>query len=184
MLGDLWNRHSNIIKSMKEIILGIGNTLKSDDGIGIYIAESINKYLKEFQERSKQSKFTSARREVIAINCGTTPESYTSIIRKHNPDRLILVDAADMGLSPGSCRIIPPERIQVMHTSTHNMPLSFLISYVSEFCRDIILIGVQPEKMDLGTELSTAVQRSGDHVTKLIMAERLSEITTLKTRAT
>ena len=160
MLGELWNNHSNIIKSnsMKEIILGIGNTLKGDDGIGIYIAESINKYLKEFQERSKQSKFTGERRELIAINCGTTPENYTSIIRKHNPDRLILVDAADMGLGPGSCRIIPPERIKVMHVSTHNMPLSFLISYVSELCRDIVLIGVQPEKMDFGTGLSTAVK--------------------------
>ena len=169
---------------MKEVILGIGNTLKGDDGIGIYIVESINKYLREFGERSKQSTFTGARRELIAINCGTTPENYTSIIRKHNPDRLILVDAADMGLSPGSCRIIPPERIEVMHVSTHNMPLSFLISYVSEFCRDIVLIGVQPEKMDFGTGLSTAVKRSEEHVTKLIIAERLSEITTLKTRAT
>jgi len=180
----LWNNHSNIIKSMKEVILGIGNTLKGDDGIGIYIVESINKYLKEFQERSKQSKFTGERRELIAINCGTTPENYTSIIRKHNPDRLILVDAADMGLGPGSCRIIPPERIKVMHVSTHNMPLSFLISYVSELCRDIVLLGVQPEKMDFGTGLSSAVKRSEEYVTKLIIAQRLSEIMTLKARAT
>ncbi|MBN2187068.1 MAG: hydrogenase maturation peptidase HycI [Dehalococcoidia bacterium] len=169
---------------MKEIILGIGNTLKGDDGIGIYIAESINKYLQECEERSKKSRFTGARRELIAINCGTTPENYTSIIRKYNPDRLILVDAADMGLSPGSCRIIPPERIEVMHLSTHNMPLSFFISYVSEFCRYIVLIGVQSEKMDFGTGLSSAVKRSEEYVAKLIIKERLSEIATLKMRAT
>jgi hydrogenase 3 maturation protease len=165
---------------MKEVILGIGNTLKGDDGIGIYIAERINKYLKEVKGESEQAKFMEARRKVIAINCGTTPENYTSIIRKHNPDRLILVDAAEMGLSPGSYRIIPPEKIEVMHVSTHVMSLSFLISYVSEFCKDIILVGVQPKRMDFSTALSSAVRRSGDHVANLIMEERLSEIMTLK----
>jgi len=168
---------------MKEAILGIGNTLKGDDGIGIYIAERINKYLEEVKGESEQAKFMGARRKVIAINCGTTPENYTSIIRKHNPDRLILVDAAEMGLSPGSYRIIPPEKIEVMHVSTHNIALAFLISYVSEFCENIVLVGVQPERMDFSTVLSSAVRRSGDHVASLIMEERLSEIMTLKTRA-
>jgi len=165
---------------MKEVILGIGNTLKGDDGIGIYIVERINKHLKQVKKEAKQAKFIGARRKVIAINCGTTPENYTSIIRRHNPDRLILVDAAEMELSPGSYKIIPPEKIEVMHVSTHSMPLSFLMSYVSELCKDIVLVGIQPEKMDFSTELSSAVRRSGDHVTDLIVEKRLSEIMTLE----
>lgn len=154
---------------MKEVVLGIGNILKSDDGIGIYIAEKLNKYLKE------------AKSEVIVIDCGTTPENYTSVIRKHNPDTLILVDAADMGLSPGSYRIIPPERIEVMHFSTHIMPLSVFISYVSEFCGEVVLIGIQPDKMEVGTVLSSKVQRSGNVMAKLIIEERLNEIKPLET---
>jgi len=154
---------------MKEMVLGIGNTLKGDDGIGIYIVEKVNKYLKE------------AKSEVIVIDCGTTPENYTSVIRKHNPDTLILVDAADMGLSPGSYRIIPPERIEVMHFSTHTIPLSVFISYVSEFCGEVVLIGIQPDKMEVGTVLSSKVQRSGDMVTKFIIRERLNEIKPLET---
>lgn len=154
---------------MKEVVLGIGNTLKGDDGIGIYIVEKVNKYLKE------------AKSEVIVIDCGTTPENYTSVIRKHNPDTLILVDAADMGLSPGSYRIIPPERIEVMHFSTHIMPLSVFISYVSEFCSEVVLIGIQPDKMEVGTALSSKVQRSGDMVARLIIEERLNGIKPLET---
>ena len=165
---------------MKEVILGIGNTLKGDDGIGIYIAEKIDKYLKEVRKKSKQAKFPGTGREVIAISCGTTPESYTLTIRKHNPDKLILVDAADMGLSPGSYRIIPPEKIEVMHISTHDIPLSIFISYVSEFCEDIMLIGIQPGKMDIGTALSGTVQRSGDRVANLLIEKQLNEIRPLK----
>ena len=159
---------------MKEVVLGIGNILKGDDGIGIYIAEKLNKYFKE-------AKFTETRSEVIVIDCGTTPENYTSVIRKHNPDTLILVDAADMGLSPGSYRIIPPEKIEVMHFSTHAIPLSVFMSYVSESCGEVVLIGIQPDKMEVGTVLSSKVQRSGNVAAKLIIEERLNEIKPLET---
>ena len=172
MFGDFCDNHGKTVGSMKEVVLGIGNTLKGDDGIGIYIVERIDK---------KQAKFTEIGRRVAAINCGTTPENYTSIIRKHNPDRLILIDAADMGLSPGSYRIIPPEKIEAVYVSTHSMALSLLISYVSEFCNDIVFIGVQPHKMDVGAALSSTVRRSGEHVANLVIEERLSEITTLGT---
>jgi len=165
---------------MKEVVLGIGNTLKGDDGIGIYVVERVNKYLEEVKSGSEQAKFTDVGREIIAINCGTTPESYTSIIRKHNPGRLMLLDAAEMGLSPGSYRIIPPERIEVMHVSTHSMPLSFLMSCVSELCKDIVLVGIQPERMELGAELSSTVQETGERMARLIIEERLSEIMMLE----
>ncbi len=157
---------------MKEVILGIGNILKGDDGIGIYIAEKLNKYFNE-------AKFAEAKREVIVLDCGTIPENYTSVIRKHNPDTLILVDAADMGLNPGSFRIIPPERIEVMYFSTHAIPLSIFMSYVSEFCGEIVLIGIQPDRMDIGTTLSSVVQKNGDQVVKLMIEGRLSEIHSL-----
>lgn len=165
---------------MKEIILGVGNILKGDDGVGIYIAERLSKYLKHIKHGSKQDRFGETE-ETMVLDCGTAPENYTSIIRKHNPDRLILVDAADMGLSPGSYRIIPPEKIAVMHFPTHDVPLSTFISYVSEFCVDIVLIGIQPDKMNLGATLSRTVRRSGAQVANLIMGKRLNEIEPLKT---
>ncbi len=158
---------------MKEMVLGIGNTLKCDDGIGVYIAERINEHLKEAKNKPE--------REVIVIDCGTTPENFTSVIRKHNPDRLILIDAADMGLSPGSYRIVPPEKVASTNFSTHNIPLSTFVSYVSELCGEVILIGVQPGKMNFGTVLSSAVQENGDGVAKLIIEEKLDETEPLKT---
>jgi len=154
---------------MKELVLGIGNTLNGDDGVGIYVAEKLSK-----------AKLSGAERELIAISAGTTPENYTSVIRHHKPDILILVDAADMGLSPGSYRIIPLEKIEIMHFSTHNLPLSFFISYLGEFCGEVKLVGIQPDKMDVGMALSSVVQSSGDRVVNLIVKQRLNEVKLLE----
>ena len=164
---------------MKEMVLGIGNTLNGDDGVGVYVMESIDKYFRKGKGAKQAGAET--EREVIAINCGTSPENYTSVIRRHNPDMLILVDAADMGLSPGSSRTIPPEKIGIMLFSTHDVPLSLFISYVSEFCRDVVLIGIQPGKLEVGTALSNTVQQGGNRVADLIIKKRLDEIKPLET---
>ncbi|TET44169.1 MAG: hydrogenase maturation peptidase HycI [Dehalococcoidia bacterium] len=164
---------------MKEVILGIGNILNGDDGIGVYVAERVDECLHDAEEEPEHAQ-AMGMSGVIAIDCGTAPENYTSIIRRHNPDRLVLVDAADMGLTPGSYRIIPPEKIGVMHVSTHNIPLSVFISYVSELCNDVVLIGIQPAGMDFGTALSSIVQKVGDHVASLITESRLNEIRLLE----
>jgi len=166
---------------VRELILGIGNTLNGDDGIGVHVVEKINEHLKKVGQESRQGKSTRTQREIIVINCGTVAENYTSIIRKQNPDTLVLVDAADMGLNPGSYRIIPPEKIGVMCISTHNMPLSLFVSYVSEFCRDVVLVGIQSERMDVGATLSRVVRKSGKDVANLIIEGRLNEIRMLET---
>ena len=159
---------------MAELILGIGNVLEADDGIGVYVVEKINEHLSEISG-SERVKAT-GEWEVTAINCAMTPENYTSVVRKHSPDRLILVDAADMGLSPGSYRLIPPEKIGVMCISTHNMPLSLFASYVGGYCGDIAFVGIQPERIDFGIALSGVVKKGGDEVARLIVERRLGEI--------
>ena len=81
-----------------------------------------------------------------------------------------------MGLSPASYRIVKPEHVGVMTMSTHNMPLSLFVSYVSQFCREVLLLGIQPKKMDLNTKLSPELYKAGDKVARLIVDRRLSDI--------
>ncbi|MEA3253747.1 MAG: hydrogenase maturation peptidase HycI [Chloroflexota bacterium] len=165
---------------MKTLVLGIGNTLKGDDGIGVYVAERINEHLEKVKQDSQQAESAGGAEDIAAIDCGTVVENYTSAIREHEPDLLILVDAADMGLSPGAYRSIPPEKIDVMCLSTHNIPLSLFVSYVGEFCQRVILLGIQPAGMDFGTALSADVQESGDFVAALIVEKRLDEVKVLE----
>jgi hydrogenase 3 maturation protease len=69
------------------------------------------------------------------------------MIKKLNPKILIIIDAVKMGLKPGDIRIIDKEKIGVMHISTHNIPISVLISYLENYVKKIIFIGIQSGRM-------------------------------------
>jgi hydrogenase 3 maturation protease len=142
---------------MEYLLLCIGNRDGGDDAIGPYIANNIK-----------------SNNQILAIDCGTNPENYTSIVKKHNIKKLVIIDATDMGLSPGELRIIPIEKISRMHISTHGIPLSVLIDYLKLYVPKILLIGIQPKK--LNGKISDVVKRSGNHLIKMIEHNELLKI--------
>jgi hydrogenase 3 maturation protease len=154
------------------IVLGIGNPLGGDDAAGPCLVDMLN-------QRQHKSK-TLRTAEITAVDAGTAPESYTSVIRQHRPQLLILVDAADMGLPPGALRTIPPDKISVLSFSTHHMPLSMFISYIEEFCGKVLLIGVQPQQTDLGKQLSETARKSMTELAEAILEGRVAEIPRLE----
>jgi len=158
------------------IVLGIGNRLGGDDAAGTYVVDMLN----QRRHRAKALLPTEIIPIIIGIDAGTAPESYTSVIRQHRPDLLILVDAADMGLPPGALRAIPPEKISILSFSTHHMPLSVFVSYVEEFCGKVLLIGVQPERTETGRSISKAVRQSVKRLAEAILAGRVAEIPLLE----
>ena len=160
------------------IILGIGNPLGGDDAVGPLVARRINERLATEYEVPGPS--TPNRQAITAIDAGSAPESYTSVIRRNRPEQLVLVDAADMGLPPGSVRLLAPEKIATLSFSTHSMPLSTLISYVQEFCGQVYIIGIQPKSTKAGGRLSVPVRKSGERVAELIFEECLDEIRALE----
>jgi hydrogenase 3 maturation protease len=161
------------------IVLGIGNRLGGDDAAGTCVVDILNSALRTLSAGQHKTKALLPT-EIMAIDVGTAPESYTSVIRRHQPDLLILIDATDMGLTPGVLRTITPERISILSFSTHNIPLSMFISYIEEFCGEILLVGVQPEQMAMGNELSKTVQKSVKKLAKIILEGRTAEIPLLE----
>ncbi len=150
------------------IVLGIGNRLGGDDAAGTCVVDILN-------QRCHRAK-DPLPNEIIAIDAGTAPESYTSIIRKQRPDLLILIDAADMGLPPGSLRIIAPEKINILSFSTHGIPIPMFVSYVKKYCGKILVIGVQPEQTETGKGVSKLVHKSVKKLCEAILQERVAEI--------
>jgi len=143
------------------ILMGVGNTLKGDDGIGCYIA-------KNFKEKNW-----------LSFDCGTAPENFTSVIRKNKPEILVIVDAADMDINEGGLRVVPEEKIENIGISTHNMPLSFLINYLKDSARKIIFIGVQPKIIRDSDEISEELRKSAEHLMEILREGRFEEIETL-----
>ncbi len=144
-----------------KILMGIGNDLRGDDGVGVYIA-------KKFK---KDGWYT--------IEAGTVPEDFTSEIKRINPELLVMVDAAQMGLAPGEIRIVPVERIPKAAFSTHGMPLSILISYLHDYVGKIILIGIQPKNMVFGAEMSDEVIAAAEKLLRILYDENFEIILSL-----
>ncbi|GAG59435.1 unnamed protein product [marine sediment metagenome] len=136
--------------SKKYILMGIGNTLRGDDGIGSIIAQSFKK------------------RDWLSIDCGVIPENFTSIIKKNKPNLVVLIDAVEMDLKSGEFRIISPDRISALHLTTHSMPLSFLISYLKEYTQELIFIGIQPKIIDYSNFVNPKVLKSSEKIIKIL----------------
>ena len=143
------------------ILLGIGNPLNGDDGVGIYVAR-----------RFKKDNW-------ISLACGTAPENFTGIIRKTRPACLVLVDAAAMGISTGEYRIIPRDKIEDVSIGTHQLPLSLLIDFLSDTVERIILIGIQPERAGTGEEISLQVRKGADRLLSVLSSGELDRILVL-----
>ena len=132
----------------KLIILGIGNELKCDDGIGPFI---INK-LKESDIENEG---------LLLIDAETVPENFTGKIRKENPSHIILIDACLMDSNPGDIKIVDHEDFANIGISTHSMSLSFFVKYLqqdNDF--KIIFVGIEPESMDYSDNPTEIVEKS------------------------
>ena len=142
---------SNFLKDCEKlIVLGVGNELKSDDGVGPFI---INKLKAENIEN----------KNLLFIDAQTVPENFTGKIRKEKPTHLIIVDACLMDSDPGDMQIVNKYEFADIGISTHSMSLSFFVRYL-EKDRDfrIIFVGIEPKTMDFGNAPTPKVQEAAD----------------------
>jgi len=144
---------------MKYLVMCIGNRDGGDDAIGPYIADKLKK------ENCK---------DIFVLDCGTVPENYTSVVKKHNPKNLVIIDAVTMGLNPGDIRIVPKEKIGTMHISTHGIPLSVLMMYLKPYAENIFLIGIEPKI--LSGKITKSVKKSGDKLVEIIKNKEIRKI--------
>ncbi len=117
----------------KLIILGIGNELKYDDGVGPYIISNLNNL--------------QLNENILLINALTVPENFTGKIRMENPSHIIIIDACLMGLNSGDVRIVNEKDFVNIGISTHSMSLNYFVKYLNN--NNILFLGIEPEKLEL-----------------------------------
>ncbi|ATG15974.1 hydrogenase maturation peptidase HycI [Providencia alcalifaciens] len=116
---------------VQNLMLAVGNSMMGDDGAGPMLFDLM-----------QQTPIDGW----VAINGGSSPESVSHQVRALKPQRLLIVDAADIGLAPGEIRVIDPDDIAEMFImSTHNLPLNFLIDQLKADVGEIIFLGIQPD---------------------------------------
>jgi len=141
----------------KVLIVGIGNPLRADDGVGPEI-------IRRLRGRLPSS---------LLFDVGEVPENYLEKLVKENPDTIVLIDAVQFDSKPGTVRIIEKDNITNESLSTHRISLSMVKDYLEkETCADIFLLGIQPETIKLGKGISEPVRKSLEKIVDMI--ERLN----------
>lgn len=109
---------------MKKAMLTIGNTFRGDDGVGYAIGEAV-------KENSGWEVFHGE-------DC---PENQINLIRKFEPDIVLVVDAV-LGLDEGEVQFLDIEEEEIHTFSTHTIPLQYLILFLKDFCSSVVFLGV------------------------------------------
>jgi hydrogenase maturation protease len=122
-------------------VLGLGNILLTDEGIGVHTIHAL------------KSRFVFSP-EIAIIDGGTMGLDLLPIFQDY--DKIVIIDAADFGKTPGYIEIRSGDGISsVLNTkfSVHHLGLSdvlFAIKLMQETIPDICFIGIQPQSLAVG----------------------------------
>ncbi len=146
----------------KIVVLGIGNVLLSDEGVGVHAVKAL---LQRYD--------LSAGVEVV--DGGTT--CMELLPELEGAEYLIVVDAIRIGRPPGSIVRLEGDQVPAFFKtklSPHHVGLSDILAalaFKGSVPSHVGLIGVQPVTLSLGMELSPEVKARLDEVVGLVVAE-------------
>jgi hydrogenase maturation protease len=148
-------------KNRKIIIIGIGNLLLMDEGIGIYVINELEKH------RLPQN---------VEIYDGGTG-GFKLIDLMHGADEVIFVDAIDAGKAPGVittfnskdvCRVYRGKKYSLHDTGLLEvLEMANILDNTSE----IKIVGVQPKTIKYGTMLSQELRDSIPRIINVLFKE-------------
>lgn len=131
-------------------LVGMGNYLKSDDAVGLYIAESVKK---------------AVNGSFPVMNVEDVIEAYVFKISEMDCDNIVVVDAVKTGAETGSIIFGKLEEdIEGLNGtfSTHKLALKVSGKIFKEHGKNTYLLGVVVDNVDFGSSLSQAVRESAD----------------------
>jgi hydrogenase maturation protease len=146
----------------KTLILGVGNLLMSDDGVGVRVVQRL-----QAEHNLPEN--------VQAEDGGTCGLDLLHFLE--GVDHLIVVDAADFHQPPGTIQRLEGDKVPAFlaqKVSPHeiNLPeLLFSAKLTGIYPQKVVIFGIQPQTIELGLELSPAVEAQVDELIGLVMAE-------------
>ena len=143
---------------MGKFVVGIGNVLLRDEGIGCHVAHALEEI---------------PLPDVKIIDGGTCPDVLQFI---EGADKLVIVDAVKGGGAPGQIYRFRLEDItleQRPFLSLHDVGLvdSLMLMQFWRKTREAVIIGVEPREINWGLELSPELQEKMPQIIDAILAE-------------
>ena len=146
----------------KTLVLGLGNVLLSDEGVGVRVVERL----------LEGHGFPP---EVQVLDGGTLGLDLLPYVE--GTDRLLVVDALELGAKPGTLARLEGDQVPAFFSpkvSVHQMGLVDLLAaarLAGYELEKLVLWGAQPGKMDVGLELSPAVSAQVEPLVEKVLAE-------------
>jgi hydrogenase maturation protease len=147
---------------MRTVVLGVGNTIMSDEGLGVRCVERLVA--------------SGALPEgVVAIDGGTSTHELLGDI--YGVDLLVIVDAVVTGGAPGSLIRLEGDRIPSAFSnklSPHQHGINDLLATLQLIGRApgrVVLHGAMPASLELGMELSPTIEAVLPELAARVLAE-------------
>ncbi|MBI4808884.1 MAG: HyaD/HybD family hydrogenase maturation endopeptidase [Nitrosomonadales bacterium] len=147
---------------MRIIVLGVGNILLSDEGIGVRAIEKLQ------QDYALPP-------EVVIIDGGTTGMEMLEDLS--NADHIVIVDAVRGGRPPASIIRLADEQVPVFFKtklSPHQIGLSDVLAtlaFIGEQPGGVTVIGVEPVSLETSMSLSPQVEARLPELMDLLVTE-------------
>ncbi|HXE37881.1 MAG TPA: HyaD/HybD family hydrogenase maturation endopeptidase [Azonexus sp.] len=132
----------------KTVVLGIGNTLLSDEGVGVHVIEALEKAFL-------------LPPDVEVIDGGTC--AMEMLEQLENLDLLVVVDCVRSGSPPATHVVIKGDAVPVFFKtklSPHQIGLSDVLAsleFTGRAPKATVIVGIEPASMALGMEPTPAV---------------------------
>jgi len=127
------------------VVAGIGNPIRRDDHAGVRVVEGLRGAVSP---------------RVHLIECETVPESFVDEIVDVSPTHVLLIDAALLGLPPGTVDLYDVEEVAATAgIATHALPLRVLCEYVTLLTgARIALLLIEPEDTGFGEGMTPGLE--------------------------
>ncbi len=146
----------------KTLVLGVGNLLLSDDGVGIHTIQRLQA-AHDFPE------------EVQVVDGGTCGLDLLQFLE--GIERLIIVDAAKMNKPTGTVVRLEGKQVPAylsLKTSPHEIGLPellFAAKLIDIYPEKVVVFGVQPESLETSLDLTPSVEARVNELVELVAAE-------------
>jgi|YNPNPStandDraft_1061719.scaffolds.fasta_scaffold00327_11 hydrogenase maturation protease len=134
-------------------IIGLGNPLRRDDGVGLIILDNIRK------------RMINPPCDIDYLDAGTPGVRLIHYISRY--DVVVLIDAVDFNGEPGECILSTPEELEsrkkTSNVSTHEEDVLNILKLgknISEYPDELYIFGVQPSITSVGIGLSYELERA------------------------
>lgn len=128
------------------VVIGLGNVLLSDEGIGVHLVRRLSGVNNKFPL-------------VDFIDAGSAGMNLLHLIA--NRKKAVIIDCAQMGAEPGTIRRFTADEVQdvkkLSHYSLHEADILQVINLSKQLgeCPDeVVFFGIEPESLGAGQNLS------------------------------